>query len=53
MIKFINGVKVEEKDGRVICDFEDYKAAREAKHIRWSEKSFCDWCDKHSLETEG
>lgn len=53
MKKIINGVKVIENNGRIICDFGDYKAAREAKHMRWSEKSFCDWCDKYGIEAQG
>jgi hypothetical protein len=56
MEKYINGVKVTDNiisKGRPVCQFSDYIAARETKHMRWSEKSFCDWCDKHNVDANG
>lgn len=53
MDKYINGIRVSEDNGRLICQFSDYIAARNAKNIKWSEKSFCDWCEKHGIEANG
>lgn len=47
------GVKVYFDCGEWVCFFDDYKAAREEQGKRWSEKSFCDWCDENGLCPQG
>lgn len=52
--KKINGVIVKCKNnGNWYCDFEDYKNARKKQNRKWSEKSFCNWCDKYNLDANG
>lgn len=53
MDKIFKGVKITEINGQLYCEFEDYKQARIKQGIRWSEKSFCDWCDKYNIEAVG
>lgn len=52
-IKLFKGVRIyslkSENNETWYCDFEDYKYARKKKNMSWSEKSFCDWCDKNNL----
>mgnify|MGYP007011668292 CR=1 FL=1 len=52
-IKEINGVPVIKECGEWYCNFEDYKQARNKQGRKWSEKSFCDWCDKYNLMPNG
>ena len=51
--KYLFGVKVYFKNGVWQCDFEDYKKARQQQGRKWSEKSFCDWCDSKGIEANG
>lgn len=45
----INGVRVFVEDGNVICYQSDYINTRKYENRSWSEKSFCDWCDKYNV----
>ncbi len=42
-----------DKDQTTYCNFDDYKKYREKHLQQWSEKSFCDWCDKHNVTPVG
>lgn len=53
MEKYINGVRVYLYNNEWCCDFEDYKVTRIKQNKKWSEKSFCDWCDKYQLTAIG
>jgi hypothetical protein len=51
--KIFNGVRIFFEEGRWCCEFKDYIEAREKQGKKWSEKSFCDWCDIHNIEPIG
>ena len=51
--KYINGVRVFYKYNEWHCDFDDYKKARIKQNRKWSEKSFCDWCDMNDIVPVG
>ena len=46
-------VTIDQSDKTMTCEFNDYKEARNKHGIKWSEKSFCDWCDKHNIAAIG
>lgn len=49
----INRVKVLIENGNIVCYFKDYISTRNYNSQSWSEKSFCDWCDKHKVTPIG
>lgn len=51
--KEINGVTVYQHNNEWWCNFTDYIEARNKQGRKWSEKSFCDWCDKYNLVPNG
>ena len=52
--QLFNGVEITiDSDGYKSCNFEDYIKARNKSNKSWSEKSFCDWCDKHDIAAIG
>lgn len=52
--QLFNNVEITiDEDGIKACEFEDYIIARTKHGRKWSEKSFCDWCDKYGIVTIG
>ena len=44
------GVSAIKRNGVMLCEYSEYIKARKAQHKKWSEKIFCDWCDKYNIE---
>ncbi len=48
--ELFKGVKVCVEDGVRYCLFYDYIETRKKQGKKWSEKSFCNWCDDNGIE---
>lgn len=53
--KIFNGVLIyrDNPNDRWACDFDEYIKTRKLQGKKWSEKSFCDWCDKYNFDAIG
>jgi hypothetical protein len=55
--KIFNGVRIYKGEGYTdsgwCCNFKDYIEARNKQNRQWTEKSFCDWCEKHGFSAIG
>lgn len=53
MEKIYKGVKIYLEGNVWCCYFDDYIETRKKQGKKWSEESFCNWCDDNKLHPRG